>query len=215
MMTRRLVFALLSTLPLAACQSTQDRIPQRNQVLAYQEISYDNWYVGSIPDNKFDIPTIDWNRIAPEYRRQRVLFTGKERAGTIVVDTPNKYLYLVEADGTAIRYGIGVGKEGYAFKGAARIGRKAEWPGWTPTPNMVRLNPKLPPHLPGGVENPLGARALYLYQGSNDTLFRIHGTNEPWSIGHAVSSGCIRMMNEDVYDLYQRVSVNTPVIVRS
>jgi len=216
MIKHRLALVLLSALPLTACQSTQERIPQRNnQVSAYQEISYDNWYAGSIPDARFDIPTIDWGRVPREFHRQRVLFNGRETAGSIVIDTANKYLYLVEGGGTAIRYGIGVGKQGFEFKGAARVGRKAEWPSWSPTPNMVRLNPRLPPHLPGGLNNPLGARALYLYQGNQDTLFRIHGTNEPWSIGQAVSSGCIRMMNEDVYDLYKRVPVNAQVVVRS
>jgi lipoprotein-anchoring transpeptidase ErfK/SrfK len=154
--------------------------------------------------------------VDPRYRRRRVRYDGNERPGTIVVDTPNRYLYFVEEGGWATRYGVGVGREGLAFKGRARIGRKAEWPPWAPTENMMRRDPRLVQYaggLPGGPNNPLGARALYLYRNGRDTMFRLHGTNEPWSIGQAVSSGCIRLMNEDVIHLYDRTPVGTTVVV--
>lgn len=136
-----------------------------------------------------------------------------EPPGTIVIDTHSRHLYLVRPNGQAIQYGIGVGRQGFEWKGAARIGRKAEWPRWIPPREMLQRRPDLPESMEGGLENPLGARALYLYQGNKDTLFRIHGTNEPDTIGQAVSSGCIRMMNADVIDLYQRVGVGTRVVV--
>ncbi len=133
--------------------------------------------------------------------------------GTIVIDTASRHLYLTERNGNALRYGIGVGREGFAWKGVAKVERKAEWPAWIPPSEMVKRRPDLPDRMEGGIENPLGARALYLFKGSRDTLFRIHGTNEPDTIGKAVSSGCIRMMNSDVIDLYQRVPVGTKVVV--
>ena len=137
----------------------------------------------------------------------------RQPAGTIVVDTSTRHLYLVEGNGRAIRYGIGVGRQGFAWHGTANVRRKAEWPGWTPPGDMLKRRPDLPLHMEGGIENPLGARALYLYQGRRDTMFRIHGTNEPDTIGQAVSSGCIRMMNADVIDLYDHVQVGTRVVV--
>ncbi|WP_026608222.1 L,D-transpeptidase [Methylocapsa acidiphila] len=137
----------------------------------------------------------------------------REPPGTIVIDTRSRHLYLVQSGGGAIQYGIGVGRQGFEWKGVARVGRKAEWPRWIPPKEMLQRRPDLPEQMDGGIENPLGARALYLYQGDKDTLFRIHGTNEPDSIGKAVSSGCIRMMNADVIDLYQRVGVGARVVV--
>ena len=137
----------------------------------------------------------------------------RQPAGTIVVDTSSRHLYLVEPNGRALQYGIGVGRRGFAWHGTAAVRRKAEWPGWTPPNDMLKRRPDLPLHMEGGIENPLGARALYLYQGNRDTMFRIHGTNEPDTIGQAVSSGCIRMMNGDVIDLYQRVPIGTRVVV--
>ncbi len=136
-----------------------------------------------------------------------------EAPGTLTINTRLRKLYLSLGDGQAMEYGIGVGRQGFAWKGVAEIGRKAYWPGWTPPPEMLERSPELPPHLDGGLDNPLGARALYLFQDNKDTLFRIHGTNEPKSIGHAVSSGCIRMLNADVIDLYGRVTKGTKVVV--
>lgn len=136
-----------------------------------------------------------------------------EAPGTIVIDTHSRHLYLVQTDGSAIQYGIGVGRHGFEWKGIARVGRKSEWPRWIPPKEMLKRRPDLPEQMDGGLDNPLGARALYLFKGDKDTLFRIHGTNEPDSIGRAVSSGCIRMMNADVMDLYERVGVGTKVVV--
>jgi len=145
----------------------------------------------------------------PAFLPTVIAYAGPEKPGTIVIDTNARYLYLVEAGGQARRYGVGVGKPGFEWAGEHRITRKAEWPGWTPPPEMRKRRPGLPVHMAGGPDNPLGARAMYL----GSTLYRIHGSNEPWSIGKAVSSGCIRMRNEDVTDLYERVGVGTRVIV--
>jgi lipoprotein-anchoring transpeptidase ErfK/SrfK len=152
--------------------------------------------------------------VDPKFRRAVVEDPTGERPGTIVIDTGARYLYLVQADGKAIRYGVGVGREGFLWKGRATIGRKAEWPGWTPPPPMRKRQPNLPAYMPGGPNNPLGARALYLHKGGRDSMYRIHGTNEPHTIGHAMSSGCIRMLNADVIDLYSRVGPGTRVVVK-
>lgn len=154
--------------------------------------------------------------IDPKFRRQIVPFRTSEPPGTLIVDTDRKFLFYVLPNFQAVRYGIGVGKEGFGWSGKMRVGRKAEWPRWTPTRDMIARDPSLAQYaggMPGGENNPLGARALYLFEGSRDSLYRIHGTNEPWSIGLNVSSGCIRMLNEDVTDLYSRVSVGAPVFV--
>jgi lipoprotein-anchoring transpeptidase ErfK/SrfK len=144
------------------------------------------------------------------FKRQVVNYGGPESAGTIVIDTPNTYLYLVLADGKAIRYGIGVGREGFTWSGVQSISRKAEWPDWHPPAEMLARQPYLPRFMAGGEGNPLGARAMYL----GGTVYRIHGTNAPGTIGTRVSSGCIRLTNEDVADLYARVSVGTKVVVK-
>ena len=136
-----------------------------------------------------------------------------EPAGTLTINTKERKLYLSEGGGRALQYGIGVGRQGFSWKGTAEVGRKAFWPGWTPPPEMITRQPYLPLHMDGGMENPLGARALYLFEDKKDTLFRIHGTNEPNSIGKAVSSGCIRMLDSDVIDLYGRVTKGTKVVV--
>jgi len=145
----------------------------------------------------------------PKFEKQLVDYHGKEGAGTIVVDTPNKFLYLVQENGKAMRYGIGVGRPGFTWSGVKQISAKKEWPAWTPPPEMLARRPDLPRHMEGGPQNPLGARAMYL----GSSLYRIHGSNEPWTIGTNVSSGCIRMRNEDVIDLYGRVNVGARVIV--
>src|SRR3954471_17917943 len=147
------------------------------------------------------------------FRRAIVDFHRKELPGSIVVDSDNHYLYYVMDGGKAIRYGVTVGEEALAFSGVARVGNMAEWPKWTPTKDIHARIEGLPAQVPGGVDNPLGARSLYLYQGGRDTLFRIHGTNQPEYIGASISSGCIRMTNEDVIDLYNRVKMGTVVVV--
>ena len=159
-------------------------------------------------ETKFNFTT-QKRKLAEKYDKQTVRYTTSEKKGTIVIDTRRKYLYLVLGDGQALRYGIGVGREGYKWKGTERITKKAKWPSWTPPPEMLARQPDLPKYMPGGEDNPLGARALYL----GNTLYRIHGTLEGWSIGRAMSSGCIRMLNEHVIDLYDRVHVGTKVVV--
>nr|WP_319411134.1 L,D-transpeptidase [uncultured Cohaesibacter sp.] len=170
--------------------------------------------VASVPEQ----PTLALSRqkaaprtrsIDPRFLPTVVDYAGPERPGTIIINTNERYLYLVNADGTARRYGVGVGRPGFEWAGTHKVSRKAEWPGWTPPAEMRARQPGLPTFMEGGPRNPLGARALYL----GSTLYRIHGSNEPWSIGHAVSSGCIRMRNEDVMDLYDRVPVGTAVKV--
>src|ERR1700722_7410142 len=147
--------------------------------------------------------------LAPELQRQVVVYPTRADAGSIVIDTANTYLYYVLGDGRAIRYGIGVGRDGFTWSGTQAVTRKAEWPDWTPPPEMIGRQPYLPRWMAGGESNPLGARAIYL----GSTVYRIHGTNMPETIGHKVSSGCIRMLNADVIDLYSRVDVGTKVIV--
>jgi lipoprotein-anchoring transpeptidase ErfK/SrfK len=148
-----------------------------------------------------------------EITRRTVIDLTGQAPGTITINTGQRKLYLSLGGGRAIEYGIGVGRQGFAWKGEAQVGRKAFWPGWTPPKEMIARRPDLPDHMDGGMENPLGARALYLFKAGKDTLFRIHGTNEPGTIGRAVSSGCIRMLNADVIDLYQRVAKGTRVVV--
>jgi lipoprotein-anchoring transpeptidase ErfK/SrfK len=151
--------------------------------------------------------------IPESYRRHIVDYSRREAPGTILVDTDARYLYYIVPGGKAIRYGVAVGEEAMAFSGVASVGRMAEWPDWIPTPEIqARLGP-YPSRVPGGPANPLGARALYLYAGNKDTLYRIHGTNQPEYIGQAISSGCIRMTNEDVVDLFGRVRLGATVIV--
>lgn len=152
-----------------------------------------------------------------EFWRKKVRLETNEKPGTIIIDTHTKYLYYVEGNNRATRYGVGVGREGFGWSGTVKVGRKAEWPDWRPPASMIARERKkgriLPAHMKGGPNNPLGARALYLYKGGRDTIFRIHGTNQPWTIGQNMSSGCIRMMNEDVKHLYGRAGVGSKVIV--
>ncbi len=145
----------------------------------------------------------------PKYEKQTVEYSGKEKPGTVIIDTPRRFLYLVQDHGKALRYGIGVGRPGFSWSGVKTVSAKREWPDWRPPTEMLARRPDLPRFMKGGPDNPLGARALYL----GSSLYRIHGSNEPWTIGTAVSSGCIRMRNEDVIDLYDRVPVGARVVV--
>ena len=161
-------------------------------------------------------PSTSTYRVPAQYRRRQVPYEGSEPPGTIVVDTSERYLYYVEDGGRATRYGVGVGEAGLSLKGEATIGRKAEWPSWTPTTSMIARKPHLQQYaggVEGGLHNPLGAAALYLYRGNRDTLYRLHGTNEPWSIGQAVSSGCVRLTNDDIVQLYGRTPIGTRVVI--
>ena len=172
---------------------------------------------GPINDHGHEIPALDMTRIDPGVLRRQVAFAGPYRPGTIVVNIGERHLYFVEPGGMAMRYTVGVGREeALNFRGNAVVGRKAEWPHWTPTEDMIRRMPIYAHYragLPGGIGNPLGARALYLYRGNQDTDFRLHGTNEPETIGTKVSSGCIRLFNHDIIDLYNRAPVGTQVVV--
>lgn len=156
-------------------------------------------------------------RVPSRYKRKIVRFQTKEKPGTIIVDTHKHFLYYVMGNNKAIRYGVGLGRTGFGWKGVVRVGHKKTWPAWTPPPEMIERDPRLTKFadgMPGGVGNPLGARALYLYDGGRDTLYRIHGTNEPWTIGLNVSSGCIRLVNDDVTDLHKRTKIGAKVIVK-
>ena len=168
-------------------------------------------------DGVHALPRVPVSKIPERFRRQRVPYGGTHAPGTIVVSTSERHLWLVEGGGTAMRYGIGVGKQGFSWGGSARVALKREWPTWTPPSRMIGRKPELARWrggMPGGVGNPLGARAMYLYRGGRDTLYRIHGSPEWWSIGTRASSGCIRLINQDVIDLYGRVKVGARVVVK-
>ena len=167
--------------------------------------SRDRQLLANVPYRQASIPG--------QYQRQIVDYGRKEVPGTIVVDTNSRYLYYVLPQGKAIRYGVTVGEEALAWSGVARIGRKEEWPAWVPTPEIKHRLANIPDYVSPGPHNPMGARALYLYQGDKDTLYRIHGTNQPEYIGRAISSGCIRMTNEDAIDLYNQVKIGAPIVV--
>lgn len=170
----------------------------------------------AVPGERFRIPATDLSKLPPKYRRQTVRYDGDYKPGTIVVDPGARYLYLVQDNGRAIRYGVEVGREGLEWSGTATIARRAEWPTWTPPAEMIARDPKVAQFaggMPGGPENPLGARALYLYQGGRDTLYRIHGGGAAGRIGEATSSGCVRLLDQDAIDLYRRVPNGAEVVV--
>ena len=156
------------------------------------------------------VPTAEEEQLPPQFQRQLVFFRTIEAPGTVVIDSNQRFLYLVQPDNRAIRYGIGVGRDGFRWSGVLKIARKQEWPDWRPPPEMIQRQPYLPRFMAGGPGNPMGARAMYL----GNTVYRIHGTNQPQTIGSAVSSGCFRLVNGDVTDLFNRVAVGTKVIVR-
>jgi len=182
-------------------------LPSVDYALAYAPVT----------DSDVDLPAFDYTKMDPKYLRQWVNFRTKHRPGTVIVDNSGPHLYLVQSNNRAIRYGTAVGKEGHAWYGDAVMKWKQKWPTWTPPPEMIARTPRLAEFadgMPAGVENPLGARALYLFKDGRDTLFRIHGTNRPFSIGKAASSGCFRMINQDVIDLYGRVPPGSLVYVK-
>jgi lipoprotein-anchoring transpeptidase ErfK/SrfK len=186
--------ALAAALTLSATATAAPLYPQQPMVQQAPQVEEDT--------EAFELPE--------RFKRQVVAYTGPEAAGTIIVDTPNTYLYFVLGGGRAIRYGIGVGREGFTWSGVQSITKKSEWPDWHPPADMLARQPYLPRFMAGGPGNPLGARAMYL----GGTIYRIHGTNNPSTIGGRVSSGCIRMTNDDVADLYSRVNIGTKVIVK-
>lgn len=179
---------------------------------------------GPVTGEPFAVPAVPLRQVNPNYLRRAVSYPSNEPPGTIIIDPQNRYLYLVQGGGRAMRYGVGVGRDGFSWSGTATIRDKQAWPDWYPPKEMVQRQPELRRHMrqlrgglgvAGGPTNPLGARALYLWQGNKDTLYRIHGTNEPETIGTNVSSGCIRMLNQDVIDLYQRTPLGAKVVVLS
>jgi len=178
-----------------------------------QPVPEEAYFDGLVEDNGFSFRKTNMKQIATRYRRQLVKYIHKEPPGSLVVDTKNHALYVTFENNTALRYGAGVGREGFQWFGRAEVGRKAVWPDWVPPAEMLARRPDLPKQMKGGPDNPLGPRAHYLYRDGKDLIYRIHGTTEPWSIGTDVSSGCIRMLNEDVIDLYQRTPVGTRVLV--
>ena len=170
----------------------------------------------ALPDEQFAVPPVDLRYLDQRYYRQRVHYQTVEQPGTVVVDTANFYLYHVEENGMAMRYGAGMGRAGFEWSGRGRIAYSREWPVWTPPAEMVEREPELEKWRngqPPGLDNPLGARALYIHQGNRDTLYRIHGTGEAWTIGHAVSSGCVRLLHHDVIHLADRVKWGSPIVV--
>lgn len=197
------LFPLICLGALAACSTTP----------TYQL----NAFYAPVPGEEFPVSAVDTSVLNVRNLRQVVPYATPHPPGTVIVDTKARFLYLVQEGGKAIRYGVGVGREGMEFSGSAVIHHKRRWPSWTPTPDMIARDPgRYRPYakgMPGGPMNPLGARALYLFKDGKATLFRIHGTTEPWSIGQASSSGCIRMINQDIIDLYERVESGTKVIV--
>ena len=172
---------------------------------------------GARPGERFAIPAVDLSKVDPRFWRREVADPTGERAGTVVVDTGSYFLYWTMEGGRAMRYGVGLGREGFGWNGTATIERKAQWPTWTPPAEMIAREPELEEYrngMPPGLGNPLGARALYLYQNGRDTLYRLHGTQEAYSIGRAVSSGCVRLLNQDIIDLHMRVPTGSRVVVR-
>lgn len=209
--TMRLLFATIVMGFISGCASTSQTGSQSGSDISTFASMY-----AAMPDERFPIPALSPGQVDPKFYRQQVKYRTDEKPGTIIVDVQQKFLFLVGENGTAMRYGIGVGRQGFSWEGRARIGRKKAWPTWTPPKEMIERQPELEQYANGmepGLDNPLGARALYLFQGNKDTLYRLHGTNEVESIGKAVSSGCIRLLNQDIIDLYQRVPVDTEVVV--
>lgn len=204
----------LSALALTGCTSTATQTaaePATPQLDPF----YVNMY-GALPNEKHPVPAVDLRFVDPMYYRRVVPDPTGERPGTIYVDTSAYYLYLVREDRQAIRYGVGLGREGFGWSGRGTIQFKREWPTWTPPAEMIAREPELEEWRngqPGGLDNPLGARALYIFQDGRDTLYRVHGTPEPWTIGSNVSSGCVRLMNQDIIDLYSRVANGATLIV--
>lgn len=204
--------AIFISLALSGCASTD----LAWLGLPYDATESDRRNYAALNSERFPLGAVDLGRLDPQYRRQQVSYQTTEPAGTIIVDTPARFLYLVTGNGRAMRYGIEVGREGFGWSGSATIARKSEWPKWTPPAEMVARDPRTAPFangMPGGPENPLGARALYLYQDGRDTLYRIHGGGRPGSLGKATSSGCIRLLDHDVIDLFQRAPIGTRTVV--
>ncbi|MHA7883833.1 L,D-transpeptidase [Nitratireductor rhodophyticola] len=210
--------AAASVLALGGCTTVQTK----DAAQAEPEIdrSYLSMY-RAMPEERFPIPAVDLSKVDPKFYRRLVDDPTGETPGTIVVDTRSFFLYLVRPGGKALRYGVGLGRAGFEWSGRGVIAWKQKWPKWTPPDEMIERQPELEKYsvrnggMPPGLTNPLGSRALYIFQDGKDTLYRLHGTPEYWTIGKAVSSGCVRLLNQDVIDLYDRVPNDTPIIVRN
>ena len=215
--TRRIFLLSGIGAALSACvqDGTEEDIvaePTGAGVSSFTRTSY-----GALPDEPYPIPAVDLKKLKARYRRSIVDFPTAEIPGTIIVDTPNRFLYLVLGDGKAMRYGVGIGRDGFTWGGRGRIQYKRAWPRWTPPDEMVSRQPELEKYRTGmepALDNPLGARALYIFQNGQDTLYRLHGTQDAASIGRAVSSGCVRLVNQDIIDLYNRARPGATIIVR-
>ncbi|WP_336276583.1 L,D-transpeptidase [Bartonella sp. CB178] len=209
----RHIFLIATQLVLAACATPR---PDSSRPVWYVPEEVQALY-GPVTNEPYFLPAVDLSVIDPKFWRQEVIYYTSYSPGTLVIDTRERFLYLIGENGKAMRYGIGVGKEGLEFEGEGIVQRKRQWPSWVPTKAMMDREPERYGHLgkgmPPGFDNPLGARALYLYKDGKDTLFRIHGSNEAWSIGQAISSGCIRLLNQDIIDLYDRVPTGARVVV--
>lgn len=222
LMTRRQftkMGANVTILGLAGCTATtQSDKKISTNVLSETDKTFALNY-GARPNEQFPIPAVDETKLADQFRRQKVDYTTTEKTGTVIVDTQNFFLYHVEPEGKAMRYGVGLGRAGFSWKGRARIAWKRPWPTWTPPDEMIAREPELEQWsvrnggMPPGLENPLGARALYIFEGNVDTLYRLHGTPNVASIGTAVSSGCVRLVNQDVIHLFDQVKSNSPILV--
>ena len=212
------VAVLVAALALSACNTSSAVLNDPAMALSSVDtVSTASYAYAPIVDDDISLPAFDYTKMRERYLRRVVDLRTRYKPGTIIVDTTGPFLYLVQRGGKAIRYGIAVGKEGFEWSGDSVVKRKTKWPTWTPPTEMIARSPKLAKYaggMPAGIQNPLGARAMYLFKDGKDTMYRIHGTNHPFSIGKNASSGCFRMINQDVIDLYERVKPGAKVIVR-
>lgn len=216
---RRAFLVGAGSLLLGGCATVLPTAPAPKIIAAPPPAAPTPLMYAAMPDEQFPIPAVDMRKLDRRFWRQEIDYPQGDQAGTLIVDTPGKYLYHVLPDGRAMRYGIGVGREGFAWAGRATVAYKRKWPRWTPPDSMVARQPELEPYsianggMGPGLTNPLGARALYIHEGGRDTLYRLHGTPDASSIGKAVSSGCIRLVNQDVAHLYDTVRDGSPIVV--
>lgn len=215
-MNRRFLLLGAGSLALAGCMSTPEPQPEPlPPPPPVRPSMYD-----ALPEEQFDVPAVDVSQMAPEWWRREVDYDTDERPGTLIVETGEKYLYHVRPNGRAMRYGIGVGRDGFSWQGRAIIAYKRVWPRWTPPDSMVARQPELEPYsianggMAPGPTNPMGARGLYIHQNGRDTIYRVHGTHQPWSIGRSISSGCIRLINQDIIHLHANVRDGSAIVVR-
>ena len=226
--TRRLLLTGIGATALSACSPTLEMpslelddfttgsIPMRPQISIDKGVTSSDVMYASFADEGFVLPAVPYQKVQKEFRRQIVVDPTGEQPGTIVVRLSERHLYYVLPGGEALRYGVGIGRDGFRWSGRANIQYGKKWPVWTPPPEMIARKPELEKWRggqPGGLDNPLGARAMYIYQNNEDTGYRVHGSPEWWTIGQAMSSGCVRMINQDVIDLFNRVSGKSPIVV--